>query len=142
MPTYTTKCGFCEAAGDIRLSYAEYDTVKAGTSAIECQCGKHADIVFNPGEVDFVLKDGISGGWQSKALKENKYRAAHREVMAKREADHVFKSRLIPNYKGQETSSWKEAQSEAAEARRKEGGAQAAQASASTYQPFVGKELK
>lgn len=140
MPTYSTKCD-CGATGEIRLTYAEYDTITAGTSAIECQCGKKAEIVFNPGDVDFVMKDGISGGWQSKALKENKYRAKHREVMAKREDDHVFKTRLVPNFKGQETGSWKEAQSAASEERRKEGGAQAAQASASTYQPFVGKEL-
>jgi hypothetical protein len=108
----------------------DYESVKLGVKSLECaSCQGKASIAFNPGEVTFVLKDGESGGWQSKAIKENKYRGRRREIMAKREQDHVFKTRLIPNYKGEETGTWKDAREEA----RKETGA----VGASTYNALV-----
>jgi len=56
--------------------------------------------------VKFVLKDGESGGWASKSMKENKYRQERRQVMTKRERDHAPKTRLIPNFGGKEAHSW------------------------------------
>lgn len=79
------------------------------------------------------MKDGESGSWASKVIKESKYRTARRETMAKKEKDHVFKSSLQANYDGTETGSWREAQ----ELARKEKGEDAA----ATYQPMVSKEL-
>ena len=81
---------------------------------------------------NFILKDGPSGGWTSKANKENKYRRYRQDVMTRRERDHVFKTRLIPNYQGQEAPSWREAQEEA---RSRDG-----DLAASTYEPHVSKE--
>ena len=105
MPTYT----FQRPDGTTftkRLSFADYDAIVAGDKKLVDADDNELPLVFNPGEVGFVLKDGESGGWASKAMKENKYRAERAQVMAKRERDHVFKSRLVPNYQGQEASNW------------------------------------
>jgi hypothetical protein len=103
--------------------------------ALPCECKEgNLQLEFNPGDVGFILKDSPVGGWQSKAIKESKYRARRAEVMAKREKDHVFKSQLVPNYKGQEGTSWKEVQDHVR--------AEKGDVSASTYEPLVTKESK
>lgn len=133
MPTYAVECHECGATYDQRLSFTQYDEVKAGKTALPCKtCGQAAQFAFSPGKVGFVLKEGESGGWASKSLKENKYRRDRREVMAKREKDHVFKSSLQANYDGVETGSWKEAR----ELARSEKGDYAA----ATYDPLVARE--
>jgi predicted nucleic acid-binding Zn ribbon protein len=133
MPTYSLACLECGHTEDRRLAFTDYDKVKAGETILTCpKCTEVMQIGFQPSHVTFVLKDGPSGGWVSKAGKENKYRAARREVMAQRERDHVFKSHLQPNYKGEETGTWRAAQEEA----RKEVG----EAAASTYTPLVASE--
>jgi predicted nucleic acid-binding Zn ribbon protein len=133
MPTYAIECHECGAAYDQRLSYAQYDEVKTQKAELPCtQCGKAAIIAFKPSRVGFVLKEGESGGWASKSIKENAYRAERSKVMAKRNKDHVFKSSLQANYDGTETGSWRDAQ----ELARKEKGDLAA----ATYEPLVQKE--
>ena len=130
MPTYTTRCAACANQGTIRMSYVDYESVKMGVKSLVCGvCSGVVHIEFNPGNVQFIQKDGESGGWASKANKENAYRKLRADVMRKRTRDHVFKSKLIPNYKGEETGTWKAAQEEA----RREHGAAGAQ----TYDPLV-----
>lgn len=149
MPTYSVRCPGCESEGNTRLSFAEYDQVKAGERVLPCDCGQNADLVFNPGAVSFVLKDGESGGWTSKAGKENAYRKKRAVEMAQREKDHVFKSRLCPNFNGEETGTWKEAQEQARETTyetvRQEHDSglakKAADKSAQTYQSLVNREV-
>lgn len=112
MPMYTTRCEGCEATHDIKLSYGDYDAVKLGTKVLECAtCQGKVGLVFDPGNVQFVMKDGESGGWASKATKENAFRARHHTVMGRRQADHAPKTKLLPNFAGQQTESWKEARS-------------------------------
>ena len=131
MPTYSTQCSGCGNAATTRMSYQDYESVKLGVKTLECAtCHGQVAIVFNPGDVSFVLKDGESGGFTSKANKENKYRARRNKILDKKTQDHVFKTKLIPNYAGQQTENWREAQ----EAARKEGG------DTSTYAPHIGKE--
>lgn len=133
MPTYDLACGECGHTESRRLTFSDYDAVRAGTVQMPCQaCQAALQLVFNPGAVSFIMKDGESGGWTSKALRENKYRMARREVMAKRERDHVFKNKLQPNYRGEETGTWREAQEQA----RKDKGSEAA----TTYTPLVARE--
>lgn len=148
MPMYTVLCQVCAKTSTAKLTFSEYDETKAGTFQPSCgECGGWAAIQFDPGNVNFVLKDGESGGWISKAGKENSYRARHRAVMAKRERDHVFKSRLQPNYAGTVTENWKEASQAAYESTydrvKQEHGAQtaqqAAQESARTYDPLINR---
>ena len=144
MPTYVTKCSSCGGGGDMRLSFTDYDLIKSGESNIVCnQCEGDVQILFDPSTVQFVLKDGpISGGWASKSLKENKYRATRREHMARRERDHVFKPRLQPNFKGIETGTWKEAKEFARTEVAKDHGAELGNLAAKTFEPMVRKESK
>ncbi len=134
MPTYTFKRIADGALVTKRLSFSEYDSVMAGTSKVEDETGSPLELVFNPGSVGFVLKDGVSGGWASKANKENKYRRERGSQMARREKDHVFKSRLVPNYQGQEAQNWSEVRDHV----RSTKGVEAA----STYDPLVSKERR
>lgn len=105
MPKYTFKA----PDGTIfttKLSFSEYDQVVSGEKKLVDDDGNTCELIFDPGNLGFVLKDGESGGWASKAMKENKYRAGRSQEMARREKDHVFKSRLVPNFQGQEAHSW------------------------------------
>jgi len=131
MPNYT----FQRPDGELltkRLSFTDYDAIIAGDKQMVDAEGNELILVFNPGEVGFVLKDGESGGWAGRAIKENKYRAQRSKVMAKREKDHVFKNRLVPNYEGQEGNTWAEVQSHAK--------AEKGELAASTYDSLVTKE--
>ena len=133
MPIYNTQCRGCQKTSEIRLTFSDYDGVRLGTKILGCaSCSETVEIVFNPSDVSFILRDGESGGWAGKAIKENKLRARRREILAKRERDHVFKNKLQPNYEGMETGSWKETQ---AFVRDRHG-----EASASTYDSFVQRE--
>lgn len=152
MPMYDVKCKVCNKPGTTRLTFAEYDEVKAGKAAIDCgdeSCEGQVEIVFNPGDVAFVLKDGESGGWVSKAGKENAYREKHNKVVSRRQRDHAPRTQLQPNYNGQLTGSWKGAKDAAYQATyekvREEHGpqvaTQAAGESAKTYDPLVNREV-
>lgn len=122
--------------------------MKAGAKQLECRCGGRPELEFDPGSVSFTLRDGESGGWISKATKENKYRAGRGRTMSQRQKDHVATRGLVPNYRGQETPSWKDAQEVAYQSTyervREEHGSQlateAASESAKTYDGFVSKE--
>lgn len=112
MPLYSTRCDGCGATHELRLSFQDYDSVKLGTKLLECSaCQGRVGLVFDPGDVKFVMKDGESGGWASKAVRENAFRAKRHTVMGKRQADHAPKTRLLPNFAGEQTESWKEARS-------------------------------
>lgn len=133
MPTYQVECHECGTTREQRLSYSDYDAVKAGSKALACSnCGLPAQIGFSPGNLGFNFKEGESGGWATKSIKENAYRKKRRAEMAQKEKDHVFKASLQPNYQGVETGTWKEAQ----ELARKEKGSP----SASTYDSLVSRE--
>lgn len=132
MPTYTFRRPSDGAITKKKLTFDQYDQVQKGQLKVVDDDDSPLEIVFDPGSVEFTLKDGPSGGWASKALKEKKYRKDRDKVMRQREKDHVFKTRLIPNLGGQEASSWKDVQDEV---RSKKG-----DVAASTYAPFVAKE--
>ncbi len=151
MPVYSTRCEGCGAAHDIRLSFEDYDCVRSGTKLLECTaCQGKVNIEFHPGDVTFVLKDGESGGWASKAQKENKYRARRQRVMEQRQRDHAPRTQLVPNFAGGLAPSWKDAQEAARETAYTEmkghgEGEQrsiaAANEAAATYEPLVKSEL-
>ena len=110
MPTYATRCETCQKNHDVRLSFSDYDAVKLGTKNLECStCHGAVNLVFSPGKVSFVLKDGESGGWVSKAMKENKYRSARQGVMERRQRDHAPNPKLVPNFAGEQTGTWADA---------------------------------
>jgi hypothetical protein len=148
MPLYDTQCSTCQKQEIRKLSFEQYEGVSSGTVVLACACGGKPDLVFEPSAVSFVLKDGEAGGWISKATKENKYRAARRQIMGRRERDHVTPKRLVPNHNGQVTGSWSEAkdaayQSTYARVNREHGArdaARAAAASAKTFDPHIKRE--
>jgi len=145
MPIYTMECQTCHNQRQHKLTFEQYDLANKGAFPLSCSCGGMAKLIFNPAGVGFVLKDGISGGWMSKASKENAYRANRRQVLTRKERDHVSPKKLRPNFQGQETSSWSEArdtayQSTYSQAEKKHGvrtAAKMARESAKTYEPFV-----
>lgn len=132
MPTYTFRNPESGETLTKRLKFAEYEAVRSGEQKVKSEEGVTLELVFDPGAVGFVLKDGVSDGWATKAMRENKYRKGRSQQMAQREKDHVFKSRLVPNYNGQEASNWKEVQEHVRSTK--------GSASASTYDPLVAKE--
>jgi hypothetical protein len=134
MPAYDIECLECGSTYEQRLSFTEYDAVKAGKPLPCRKCGLEAKISFNPGQLGFILREGESGGWASKSIKENAHRMKRRERVGQKEKDHVFKSTLQPNFKGTETGTWREAQ----ELARTEYGHE----TASTYEPLVTKEQR
>lgn len=142
MPTYATKCDKCGNEHDLRLSFADYDAVKLGTKLLECgSCQGNVSLVFDPGDVKFVLKDGESGGWASKAVKENAYRAKRHAHMGRKQAAHVKPTKLHPNFAGQLTGSWEEARKEAFDVAKEETGSLAAASeAAATYDSLVKTE--
>lgn len=148
MPVYSTQCEECQKQQDRKLSFADYDAIKAGSQTLSCSCGGLVALEFTPGAVSFVLKDGESGGWVSKAGKENRYRSKRGQVMAQRERDHVRPNRLQPNYNGQIAESWGEArdaayQSTYAKVKSEHGAIAASKAateSARTYDTHVKQE--
>lgn len=148
MPMYSTRCTDCEKSGERKLTFAQYDQIQAGDTQLDCSCGGSVELVFNPSDIAFVLKDGVSGGFVSKAMKENAYRKERRRTMTQRERDHVRPNRLQPNFHGRPTSSWKEAQDAAYQSTydkvKSEHGAKvaadAATQSAKTYNKHVKRE--
>lgn len=131
MPNYT----FQRPDGSFmakRLTFAEYESIKNGEMKLVDGEDQELKLVFNPGDVKFVLKDGESGGWASKSMKENKYRQERRQVMTKREKDHAPKTKLIPNFGGKEAHSWADVRDHV---RTTKG-----EASASTYDRLVKAE--
>lgn len=149
MPLYDTQCWSCQNRETRKLSFQQYEEVISGARSLACSCGGRPELVFDPSAVSFVLKDGEAGGWVSKATKENRYRAGRRQVMARRERDHVKPNRLIPNHNGQVAGSWAEAkdaayQSTYARVNREHGAGEAARAaaeSAKTYDSHVKREV-
>lgn len=132
MPTYTFKKPSNGSLVTKRLTFTEYDSVRSGVNLIQDETGETLEIVFDPGQVGFVMKDGQSGGWASKANKENRFRRDRSAQMGRREKDHVFKSKLVPNYQGKEAHSWADVQDHV----RSTSGVEAA----NTYASHVEKE--
>jgi hypothetical protein len=149
MPMYSTKCSSCDTVADRKMTFEQYDLAQKGEHQIKCSlCEGEAEVVFDPSAVAFVLKDGESGGFVTKAMKENAYRKNRRKVMAQRERDHVRPNKLQPNYQGMPTASWEEAKDAAYQATydkvKGEHGskfaARAASQSAKTYDRHIKRE--
>lgn len=104
MPTYSIVCKGCGKIEDRKLTFSEMDAF-----AEICSCGSSLEVGFMPCAVNFTLKDGPSGGWASRAIKEKQYREKRREILAKKEKDHVYTPSLVPNFNGEQTESWREA---------------------------------
>ena len=150
MHVYGTQCVKCQKTEERRLTFQQYDAVKDGEALIcSDECQGPVGLVFDPKDVSFVLKDGESGGFTSKAIKENAYRAKRRTLMAQRERDHVRPNKLLPNFQGKPAASWADAKDAAYQSTydkvKGEHGAKdaavAASESAKTYDRYVKQEV-
>lgn len=112
MPVYTFQRPSDGACTKRKLTFDEFDLIKAGHYTVTDEEGETLKLSFDPKKINFTLKDGPSGGWVSKSMRENKYRQERASVMAQREKDHVFKTRLVPNLDGKEAHSWKDVRDE------------------------------
>lgn len=133
MPTYT----FRSQDGlevSRKLTIAQFEQVREGLLELQDDQGLPLELLFRPGNTAMVMKDGPSGGWASKAMKENRFRKGHNRVMDQRQRDHVQKAKLVPNLNGAEASSWRDVQDEV----RTTKGAEAA----ATYDAVVASETK
>lgn len=88
--------------------------------------------IFDPGDVGGILKDGESGSWSSKALKEKAYRSRRWDHLGQKNKDHVRPHDLVPNYEGQVHDRWSDIQDHV----RTTSGEEAA----SSYESYVKKE--
>jgi hypothetical protein len=140
---YATKCQSCGVTSHVRLSFEDYDQFKEGEISLRCvRCEGLCGIEFDPGNVSFVLHDGESGGWASKALKENKYRARRAKVMTRRQRDHAPRTKLLPNFGGELAPTWKDARDEAYDVALTETkDPVAAKEAAATYDSLVRREV-
>jgi hypothetical protein len=123
------------------MSFVNYESIKMGVKSLECPaCQGKVVLAFDPGNVNFVLADGPSGGWTSKAGKENAYRARRNKMLAQKTKDHVFKTRLIPNFEGQQTENWREAQEHARATPHTDPEGHTVPRDVTTYDPLIKQE--
>lgn len=76
------------------------------------KCGSRMNYQFNPTVVQFALKDGPTGSWPSKGQRYKNYRTKRSQEMSGRQKDrygHLNRD-CVPNYGGQLTEDWREAQ--------------------------------
>lgn len=123
---YDFRCQECGHVQTVQCSVDEFDkTCEAGVGCSECD--GDAKFEFNANGVEFQFK-GMA--WSDKNYREKKYRNRRSSHMAERQRKNVFRPKLKPNYKGEETKSWSEAQ----DAARDDGKI------GLTYEPLIQKE--
>jgi len=111
MATYDFKCTNpdCENVQEEVMKISEKDTKK-----ITCnECGNHSVYIFTPTICQVRLK---GDGWPSKSEREKNYRKKRTQIMKKRQEDHVKKPELRPNFNGEMTGTWADAQAAAHDA--------------------------
>lgn len=106
---YDFKCDECGSETVHSMSVDAFKDVK--DSGVPCEdCGSTAEYRFNPEDVEVCY---VGFQWADKNFREKKYRANRAEYMSARQKKNNFTPKLAPNYKGERTSSWKEARAEA-----------------------------
>ena len=76
-------------------------------------CGSECAYEWTPSIIQFAIKDGPSGIAPSKALRLKNHFARNSERVGKKQEERYghLKKGSIPNYQGQQTDNWREAQS-------------------------------
>ena len=106
---YEYRCGSCGNVQDEHCSVHTFKEYKPACS----ECGSPCEYQFNPVGTQFVLKDGPSGSWPSKGERIKKQRIKASEAASRRQRDRYRVPSLVSNFKGKETGSWRDAQTEA-----------------------------
>ena len=132
MPTYHYSCTKCE---HVREDDAKMSSFKEHHP--DCtECGASCNYIWIPSIPQVAFKDGPTGGWPSKANHFKEYRRQQSIKMEKRQKDRYghLRTDAIPNYQGNDTGTWQEAQFQAL----KDKGAE----SAATFKDKVAAEKK
>jgi hypothetical protein len=111
MPTYEYFCTN-EACFSSQEEECSINTFKEFKPAC-VHCGSECEYKFVPTIIQGILKDGPSGSWPSKGEHFKKYRQNKSMEMERRQKDrysHLNRD-VVPNYAGQVTENWREAQS-------------------------------
>lgn len=122
---YDFVCKDCGILSTFDMSVEEFTEQKNTKRCVPC--GGDLEFRFDAKSVDFCFS---GDAWPDKNYKEKAYRKNRSSYVASRQAKNNFVSKLVPNYKGEETSTWREAQQEAA----------ADGKISETYEPLVQKE--
>lgn len=110
MPTYEYACPSCQSHREDDASMSSFKDHHPPC----LECGGPCDYTFVPTVVQVAFKDGPSGSWPSKGEHFKNYRSKRDEEMKRRQLDRYGPPRgVLPNYGGQETGSWAEAQFQA-----------------------------
>lgn len=124
---YEFQCASCGSITTATASWKELDDLKR--EGVACACGQTAAYRFDARSVSVSF---AGDAWADKNYKEKQYRKERASYMDARQRSNNFSPTLKPNYMGQETGSWKEAQ----EVARSQGKV------AETYEPLVRKERR
>jgi len=126
----------CTKCGNIQEEEAKVAEFKEFEPTCN-KCGGKCKYHFTPTVIQFALKDGPSGSWPSKGNRFKNYRAKQSEAVKKRQRERYGGgNKLIPNYRGQRTEDWREAQSMAMQDKDNPDSL----ATASTYNEQINKE--
>lgn len=104
-------------------------------------CGAPCSYQFTPTVVQFALKDGPTGSWPSKGNRFKKFRSDQSMKMEKRQRDrygHLNRD-CVPNYQGNLTEDWREAQNMAMKDKETNPDSLAV---AATFNPQINKEKR
>ena len=110
MPVYDFRCinVECRAIFEMDAKMSEFRDLRPACPKCKSEC----QYEFTPTIVQVAFKDGPSGSWPSKGDRFKKYRDEQTKKASKRQRDRYGEgTRLIPNYNGQQTESWREAKS-------------------------------
>lgn len=103
---YDFQCEDCGKVETFEMGVDQFDTSKEeGTKCPSCE--GTARFKFDVAGVSICFK---GDAWADKNYKEKNYRKKRSSYMASRQAKNHKTPTLQPNYKGEEASSWKEAQ--------------------------------
>jgi transcription elongation factor Elf1 len=102
----------CPDCGHVQVEEHSHEELQAlKESGVPCEnCESTSQYAFDPSGVQVCFK-GFQ--WADKNFKEKEYRNKRSKYMAARQKKNNYTPKLAPNYKGERTSSWKEARAEA-----------------------------
>jgi hypothetical protein len=106
---YEYVCEKCENAQDEECSVNSFKEFRP----LCIKCGSECAYRFCPSKVQFVLKDGPSGSWPSKGERIKSQRKKASEAAGQRQRERYKNPSMVANFRGRETGTWRDAQTEA-----------------------------
>lgn len=106
---YDFVCKSCAVVSTFDMSVDEFTEQKNAKRCLPC--GGDLEFRFDAKSVDFCF---AGDAWADKNYREKEYRKGRSAYLASRQSKNHHVPKLVPNYKGEETKTWKEARQEAA----------------------------